>query len=297
MNFLNNSSTEKKIKHLFISDLDGTLLNQNAQISQESVAILNEQIEMGTNFTIATARTPLSALPIVEPLHMNCPMVLMNGALIYSANEHAFLYTVGFGEDSMQALAEAEKQVGIQGMLFWIENGKFCMQLGEVKKCMWDGYFHLDKVEGIDVICTDIHYGSAQNLYNQNVVYALYMDNTPEKLEMMCTHLQGKGLVLDFYKDLYTEDRWCLEISSSAASKGDAVKRLKEMLKVDYLIGFGDSWNDVPLFQCCDAGYAVENASEELKKHASGIIKSNVENGVALFIKEWNEKGGQSWLR
>lgn len=285
------------MKHLFVSDLDGTLLNQNAQISKESVDILNEQIKKGVNFTIATARTPLSALPIIENLKMECPMVLMNGALIYSPKEHTFLYTVGFGEAKVHALAEAEKRADIQGMLFWIENDKFCMQLGNVKACMWDGYFRLDKVENIDAICTEIHRGSASNLTKKNVVYALYMDNTPERLEKMCECLREKGLILDFYKDLYTEERWCLEISSGDASKGDAVKRLKELLKADVAIGFGDSWNDVPLFQCCDAGYAVENASEELKKHASGIIKSNIENGVALFVKEWNEKGGKSWLK
>ena len=50
------------------------------------------------------------------------------------------------------------------------------------------------------------------------------------------------------------------------------------------LIGFGDSWNDVPLFQACDEGYAVANASDELKQLATAVILSNAEDGVAAHI-------------
>lgn len=289
-NFLYHKGEAEIIMNLFISDLDGTLLNHNAQISRESIDIINQQIEKGSAFTIATARTPLSALPIINQLKINYPIILMNGALIYSTLEKNFLHTVEFGEKSMRALVKAERLIDIQGMLFWIENDRFCMQLGNVNNYMWDGYFDLDKIAGIDVICPQIRKGSSENLCMKKVVYALYMDNVPDKLELMCQILRGEGFVLDLYKDKYTKERWCLEISSAKASKGEALKKVKKMLAPDYVIGFGDNWNDISLFEYCDEGYAVDNASEVLKKCATGIIKSNVENGVALFMKEWNEK-------
>jgi hypothetical protein len=43
--------------NLYISDLDGTLLNCEQVISETSVKIINELIEKGVNFTIATARS------------------------------------------------------------------------------------------------------------------------------------------------------------------------------------------------------------------------------------------------
>ena len=42
---------------LFISDLDGTLLNDKQVISEESIVILNKLISQGLQFTIATARS------------------------------------------------------------------------------------------------------------------------------------------------------------------------------------------------------------------------------------------------
>lgn len=66
----------------------------------------------------------------------------------------------------------------------------------------------------------------------------------------------------------------CLGFNGGFAQKG-----------YSHLVGFGDSWNDVPLFQACDEGYAVANASDELKQLAAAVILSNAEDGVAEFIK------------
>lgn len=45
---------------------------------------------------------------------------------------------------------------------------------------------------------------------------------------------------MDFYKDIYRDSCWCLEIFSGEASKRSAALRLKKMCGADYLIGFGD---------------------------------------------------------
>jgi len=215
----------------------------------------------------------------------------MNGALLYSPADRSFSDSVGFGKDCMEALARAEELSGMEGMLFSLDDGKFYVYLGSVNNIMWDGYFDLNKLSHVEAVCKEIKKGSAKDMINNNVVYALYMDNKPDRIEKLYSELSNdKGLVLDYYKDKYTENRWCLEISSANTSKGKAVSKLRNSLGVKKLIGFGDSWNDVPLFESCDEGYAVENASIELKEHATGIIKSNTEDGVALFLKEWFDK-------
>ena len=39
------------------------------------------------------------------------------------------------------------------------------------------------------------------------------------------------------------------------------------------------------MFQIADEGYAVANAHEELKKHATAVILSNNDDGVARWLK------------
>ena len=60
-------------KTLFVSELDGTLLNEKADISDKAADILNDLIENGLNFTFATARTAASALKITEKLNLKLP--------------------------------------------------------------------------------------------------------------------------------------------------------------------------------------------------------------------------------
>jgi hydroxymethylpyrimidine pyrophosphatase-like HAD family hydrolase len=86
-------------------------------------------------------------------------------------------------------------------------------------------------------------------------------------------------------KEYYGEYYWC-EILPKNAAKGNTTLVLKDLLKCDKIISFGDEINDIPMFQISDECYAVENAKDELKKHAAGIIESNENDGVAKWLKE-----------
>ena len=69
---------------LFISDLDGTLLNTNQELSQNTIGIINDLIEnRKLNFTIATARSLNSTMPLVNQLMLKHPIILDNGIFIY----------------------------------------------------------------------------------------------------------------------------------------------------------------------------------------------------------------------
>lgn len=80
-----------------------------------------------------------------------------------------------------------------------------------------------------------------------------------------------------------------LEIMPKKASKAEAIKRLKEIWHCDKVVSFGDAVNDIPMFEISDECYAVANAVPELKAHATGVIASNDEDGVA----KWLEQNGE----
>ena len=72
---------------LFVTDLDGTLINSKREVPKKSVEILNKLIDKGVNFTVATARTPATAVEILQDLNLKLPVALMNGVLIYDTKE------------------------------------------------------------------------------------------------------------------------------------------------------------------------------------------------------------------
>lgn len=275
-------------KHtLYISDLDGTLLGKRAEISERSIEILNELLDKGLFFTAASARTPLSAVPILGALHLTIPVILLNGAMLYDRKEHRIMETVDFGKKAMKCLAEAERETGLGGLILSEQQGKLELNLGSVESYLWNGYFRLEQLEHEDAIRGQfLNYG-AKDLLTERCVYGLYMDSGPERLTRLKSILETEQeFTLDFYKDIYTENRWCLEIFSSRASKGSAVRRLKELCGADRAVAFGDGINDVPLFEACEEKVAVANACEELKGMADRVIGSNLADGVAVYLKE-----------
>lgn len=88
-----SSDTEvKKIADtLYISDLDGTLLNSDAQVSAESAKLINAAIDKGIRFTFATARSVYSAAPITSAININVPCILMNGVSVYDLKTDTYI--------------------------------------------------------------------------------------------------------------------------------------------------------------------------------------------------------------
>ena len=72
----------------------------------------------------------------------------------------------------------------------------------------------------------------------------------------------------------------------AGAIKANAIRKLKELRGCDKVISFGDAINDIPMFEISDECYAVENAVEELKAVADGVIDSNENDGVAKWLEQ-----------
>ena len=76
---------------LFVTDLDGTLINSKREVPKKSLEILNKLIDEGVNFTVATARTPATAVEILQDLNLKLPVALMNGVLIIYTKELKYI--------------------------------------------------------------------------------------------------------------------------------------------------------------------------------------------------------------
>jgi hydroxymethylpyrimidine pyrophosphatase-like HAD family hydrolase len=73
---------------------------------------------------------------------------------------------------------------------------------------------------------------------------------------------------------------------SRDASKGGAIKTLKELLGFERVICFGDSDNDLSMFETADEGYAPANANDAIKSAATAIIGHHDDEGIARFLRE-----------
>lgn len=269
---------------LYISDLDGTLLNSNREVSEYTKKEINEMIAKGLNFTIATARTPGTVVEILEGLNIKLAVALMNGVLFYDLKDKKYLKVrkidnmivrkilnilEGFNKDSFV--------YGVKDNHLFVYHKKIILDLDDIyyKERCSSKYKTFKEVNTFDEALEDLEVVNFMILDKLEIIELIY-----EQLKKI------KEINVHYYKDIYQENCYFIEIHSKDATKAAAVKDLAELYNNNKTICFGDNLNDLPMFRIADECYAMENAVEGLKAVATGVIKSNNKDGVARFIKE-----------
>jgi hydroxymethylpyrimidine pyrophosphatase-like HAD family hydrolase len=61
---------------------------------------------------------------------------------------------------------------------------------------------------------------------------------------------------------------------------------LKQLLGFERVICFGDSDNDLSMFEAADESYAPANANNVIKSAATAVIGHHNEEGIAKFLRK-----------
>lgn len=271
------------MKTLYITDLDGTFLNENGTVSENSRQIVNHLSRQGMLFSIATARSIMTARELLEGLQINAPIVLMNGVFLFDLNQDA---VVSFHEISHAAFAEILSAFAKNGKspMLWLygDDGLLSVQYTKLELQINRDFYESRKDSfGGRFYQTD----TLSVPKGQHAVYINLVD-TFDALSPIAEALKSVlGAAFAFYRDTYT-DYWFLEVYSASANKANGAKEIKALLHADRITAFGDNLNDLTLFSVADEKYAVENAVSELKMQADAVIESNRADGVAKFLSE-----------
>ncbi len=71
------------MKHLYVTDMDGTLLGRDSRVSSRSAEIISRLSKSGVPVTVATARTPATVEMLLEDTYINIPAIVMTGAAMW----------------------------------------------------------------------------------------------------------------------------------------------------------------------------------------------------------------------
>jgi 5-amino-6-(5-phospho-D-ribitylamino)uracil phosphatase len=271
------------MKTLFISDLDGTLLQPNVELSRRTIDILKECIGQGMLFSVATARSIASVKPILREVPVFVPVILMNGVCIYDLARNEYLKVETLSKESIKSLMEVITEYQLKGFAYTIKDGIMSTYYEELSH---DGLknFYQERVDLYQKRFTQIDHFS--ELIDEPLIYFSLLD-LHDKLVPIHDIINGiPDLNCVFYKDNYSPDLWYLEIYHKTASKYHGVQFLRSYLNLDRIVCFGDNRNDLPLFEASDYKIAVGNAVPDLKEKADCIIGCNYEDGVAQWLMD-----------
>ena len=265
---------------LYVTDLDGTLLDATAHVPEEGVRLLNEMLDAGLPFTVATARSWDSAGPLVRSLHLKYPVVAYNGAYLIDPRTGEALDKCLFSQEQALRVAQVFFDHGLSPMVYAQIDGAHkvswlrAMEHDGIRQYAADraGDPRLRPVDTVEELCRGgVFYLSA--LGKREVLDPL----EPIMREMDFVHVS-------YTSDAYKPELHWLELSRYDATKAMGVDKLRKLTGIPRIVCFGDNLNDLPMFNVSDECYAVENARPELKAAATGIIGRNVELGVPRFL-------------
>ena len=269
---------------LFVTDLDGTLLNSKKEVSKYSCDTLNKLIDDGVNFTVATARTPATVVELLEGINLKLPVALMNGVLIYDIKEQKYIDIKEIEKDTVKKCLEIFEELDKNVLVYGIKDNHLWVYYKEFQYA-WEYNFYkerADKKLKTFVEVTDYKEAIKDSKVINFIVFDKY--ENIKRINDELTKIQG--LTVNYYEDIYEEDCYFLEAYSSEASKANGIKFLERYIEHDNLVCFGDNLNDIPMFELADVAYATANAVDELKEMATAVIGSCDEDGVARFLEE-----------
>jgi Cof subfamily protein (haloacid dehalogenase superfamily) len=271
------------MKTLYISDLDGTLLHPNVELSEKSITIINELINQGMLFSVATARSIASVKPILQKVAVSVPIVLMNGVCIYDLNLNDYIKVETLPRTSIDLLMTVIRDNNLKGFAYTIKDGVMSTYYEDLNtQALHD--FYQERVDRYQK--KFIQVDDFTSLSEEPLIYFSLLDQK-EHLEPIYHQIEAiPDLNCVFYKDNYSPDLWYLETYSKTASKYHAVQFLRSYLNIDRIVCFGDNRNDLPLFEASDHRIAVGNAVAELQAKADLIIGKNYDDGVATWLHQ-----------
>ena len=268
-------------KTLYVSDLDGTLMHKDLKISDFSVKTINALVEKGVAFTYATARSISSAGTITKDLKLNLPVITRNGAVLADNNTGKIIEKALFTEKEVEMLKEMLPELPKTGFV--------SCYFGDDMKKVFAGSLHTAELQGyLDYYKDDpsvVTVSDLSEMFMGNPGYVTIIGNKVETEPLYLRTREYNGWECLFQKDVYRDEYW-LEIAPQNSTKAKSILKLKEEYGFDKLVVFGDSVNDIPMFMIADEAYAVANAVDELKALATGIIGSNEEDAVAVYLSK-----------
>ncbi|WP_404321676.1 Cof-type HAD-IIB family hydrolase [Cytobacillus firmus] len=278
-------------------DLDGTLLNNQNEISEENIKAIQSALENGFEVVISTGRAYFDVQTICEKAGISPFVIGTNGATIHAKNGEcisSITITKDCAESILQWLDERNYyyEVFTDQAIYTPKKRRqdFCNEIHRLKSSDLDKDMKELVAEAERQFDQSgyIFVESYQDILDQNEEFnnILACSFDKMKLEEAWNQFRMNGELM-----VVSSANHNIEITNKRATKGMALEKLAFILNdtLDRAMAIGDSNNDLSMFEKVECSVAMGNAKEEIKAVCTMTTLKNVENGVAYAINRYME--------
>ncbi len=267
---------------LVVFDLDGTLLNRESEISDYTSETLRLLTEKDIAYTVATGRTLHGARAILDGHSFPLPQAYKNGVMIWHPETRRYSSGATLTPGELDNVVTACLGQQLTPFVFTLDEDQESTVyhpplVSEIERELVDSisieeHKRICPLDDLPLDATVTHVNAIGA--SESIMAVLRsVDEEPHLVAYSGIALEGE------------QWRW-LDVHHSDASKGGAIETLKELLGIERVICFGDSDNDLSMFQAADESYAPSNAKDQVKSAATAVIGHHDEEGIARFLRQ-----------
>lgn len=270
---------------LICTDMDGTLLDDKHQISEENRVTLKKAHSKGITIALTTGRLFASAKAYSDLLGFKVPIIASNGAYIRESDSDKCIFSSNFTNDEVLKIYEILKRNNLSS-IFYTHNAA----ISEEPLPKNHPYVANNKSLSINnqiEFCIDENMTKSFKKYEGSISKAICIENNNEKLDLLFK-VKEELKSMDCF-EVVSSGSNNFEVMKKGTSKGKAVKELASSLNIkqNEIICFGDNENDLSMINYAGLGIAMGNACSLLKDNADYITDTNINSGVAKAVKKW----------
>lgn len=271
---------------LFITDLDGTLLDEIEYVGEKNLQSLQELQKHGYTIVIATGR-PFSSIEGLHLQEFNPYAITLNGSQIYTPEKQLCHSSPLTNEQTSKIYSYCEER-DVTYLVYTDRD----VYLYRPKKFM-DVLYHMAKLHSHSEaeFIKNLQFAFDQHadvpLFDNAIKQRITLgDETVYKVEI-CHYDQDvfKAMEAQLDDSLSVSSSWPTnrEITSANVHKGSALIKLCEILNcnIQDCVAIGDGRNDLELLQTAGYSIAMGNAKDFLKEHCDYITSNCNDSGVA----------------
>lgn len=277
------------IKHIVL-DIDGTLLNEDHQLLENTKNYLIDLQKRGINVHLASGRTARRMKPIYEALEIDGYCISGNGYKVFHTKKDEEYIIDTFNDSEILYFFNLLKKYDLEIFTFSDTVMNYYVPdylLEEKKEYALKHNLPKDMPLIGGPYGVVFNHGDAYDEKNRvqelnKSAYKLCVRGEYSILRQIQSELQNHPC-----QSLITSNTW-LEILPLNNSKGNAVKLLAQLkgYELNEIIAFGDGENDLSMLKIVGKGYAMGNAINTVKQQTQYVAPINDEEGVYQVLFE-----------
>lgn len=244
---------------LFVTDLDGTLVEGN-ELKEENLRAIRNLKDNNGILAVATGRPYNGCSFLKDKYDIQVDyFVLLNGGLIIDKDGEV----VHHKDISFKLVKDIIASIKEEGVVIAIESGYTTYVIhGE--------YTELN-------VCNELTRKELEDIKSErlSLISLYYPKSTTEEVDEICRTINEKylGEIIAYRNSKF------VDVVPIGCSKGEGVRYImeRESIPKEDVYAIGDSWNDISMFNVSGNSFTFSDVEDEIKKEVNNIVKSVAE--------------------